>query len=41
MSVAFVLMSIILREQSPQLNWLGSTPDKEIFKPIEKYDGGF
>ncbi|KAI6185744.1 Sulfate permease [Aphelenchoides besseyi] len=38
-SVIFVLMTVILREQRPQLNWLHSTPDREIFRPANKYEG--
>jgi len=38
-SVVFVLMTVILREQRPQLSWLNSTEDREVFRPADKYDG--
>jgi len=38
-SIVFVLMTVIFREQRPQLNWLSSTPERDVFKPSEKYDG--
>ncbi|KAI6230775.1 Protein CBR-SULP-8 [Aphelenchoides fujianensis] len=31
-SVVFVLMTVILREQRPQLQWLHSTADRQIFR---------
>lgn len=38
-SVVFVLMTIVLREQRPKLNWLSSSADREVFRPTDKYDG--
>jgi MFS superfamily sulfate permease-like transporter len=38
-SVVFVLMTIILREQRPKLDWLSSNADREVFRPTDKYEG--
>uniref|UniRef100_A0A1I7RMP8 STAS domain-containing protein n=1 Tax=Bursaphelenchus xylophilus TaxID=6326 RepID=A0A1I7RMP8_BURXY len=38
-SVAFVIMTLVLREQWPQLDWLASTEERDVFKPAGKYQG--